>query len=170
MFRFTTLDKKDIEKMINHIAKKEGLHISKDAMDALVEVGGGDMRKTINILQSAALSSKKITEKQIYALAARAKPKEIDDVLNRAYSGDFSGARSLLSKLMVEYGMSGQDVLDQIYDGVIRMNISDRKKVALVDRIGEYNFRLSEGADERMQISALLAQIVLQGRNGGDAR
>ncbi len=169
MFRFTRLEKRDVEKMIHRIAKKENLDISKDAVEALVEIGEGDMRKVINLLQSAALNAKKITEKQIYSLSSRAKPKEIDEVIMKAYNGEFSEARKTLQKLMVNYGMSGQDVLDQVYKSVVRMSINDEQKVRIVDRIGEYNFRLSEGADERIQVAALLAQISLEGKkdNGG---
>ncbi|MCX8200457.1 MAG: replication factor C small subunit [Candidatus Micrarchaeota archaeon] len=169
MFRFTQLKSEDIEKMVLHISKAEGIHLPKEAVDALIEVGEGDMRKTINLLQSASLHSKKITEKQIYGLAAKAKPKEISEIIEKAYAGEFSEARKMLEKVMVNYGMSGQDALDQIYSEVVKMNIPDAVKVRLVDRIGEYNFRLSEGADERIQITALLAQISLEGRmKGGD--
>ncbi|MGC8923655.1 MAG: replication factor C small subunit [Candidatus Micrarchaeia archaeon] len=166
IFRFTLLEKEDIVKMIEHIAKSEKLHMTKESIDALVEVGEGDMRKTINLFQSASLHSTKISEKDIYALAARAKPEEIANVVSLAYSGNFSESRKMLSRIMVEYGMSGQDILDQMYTEIVRMGIPDNAKVRLIDKIGEYNFRLTEGADERIQITALLAQIVLEGRGG----
>ncbi len=165
VFRFTQLEKEDMEKMVHHIIKSEDVEMSKDGVDALIDVSEGDMRKAINLLQSASLHTKKITEKHIYSLAARARPQEVSEIVQKAYSGEFSEARKLLEKVMVGYGMSGQDVLDQIYSEVVRMNIPDRAKVRLVDRIGEYNFRLSEGADERIQITALLAQIALEGKN-----
>jgi replication factor C small subunit len=164
VFRFTTLETADVTKMIKHISEKEGITISQDGVDAIVEVCEGDMRRTINLLQSASLHSKKITEKQIFSLAAKAKPKEVSEIIEKAYSGDFSESRKMLEKVMVNYGMSGQDVLDQIYSEIVKMNVPDAVKVRLVDKIGEYNFRLSEGADERIQITALLAQITLEGR------
>jgi replication factor C small subunit len=64
---------------------------------------------------------------------------------------------------MLEYGMSGEDVLLQVYKEITTLDIPDRTKVVLVDRIGEYNFRLVEGANERIQLEALLAQIMLIG-------
>ena len=164
MFRFTQLKSEDIEKMIHHISKAEEMQLPKEAVDALIDVGEGDMRKTITLLQSAALYSKKITEKQVYGLAAKAKPKEISEIIEKAYAGEFAESRKMLEKVMVGYGMSGQDVLDQIYSEIVKMNIPDMAKVRLVDKVGEYNFRLSEGADERIQITALLAQISLEGR------
>lgn len=164
VFRFTALERDDIADMAKRIANEEKVSITDDGLEALVEVGEGDMRRTINLLQSASLSVKKITEKQVYALAARAKPKEISGIISKAYNGDFTEARDALEKAMVNYGMSGEDVIGQMYSEIVRMDLPDRKKVRLVDRIGEYNFRITEGADERIQIAALLAQITLEGK------
>ena len=44
------------------------------------------------------------------------------------------------------------------------MEIPEKKKIHLVDRIGEYNFRLVEGANERIQVEALLAQMGVVGK------
>jgi replication factor C small subunit len=42
--------------------------------------------------------------------------------------------------------------------------MDQRKKVELIDKIGEYNFRITEGANERIQLEALLAYLVLIGK------
>ncbi len=160
VFRFTPLSESDIRKMIERIVKEENLTITEEAIQALIEVGEGDMRKTINLLQSASLGAKKITDKQIYSMAARAKPKEIQEVVKLALSGNFNKARDELNKLILTYGMSGQDVLDQMYKEIIRMeDIPEKTKAKLMDKIGEYNFRITEGADERIQLTALIAQL-----------
>jgi len=59
--------------------------------------------------------------------------------------------------------MSGEDVMQQVYAEAVALDIDDRKKVQLIDRIGEYNFRLVQGADERIQLEAMLAQLMLIG-------
>ena len=38
--------------------------------------------------------------------------------------------------------------------------LPSKSKIELVDIIGEYNFRLVEGANERIQLEALLAQFM----------
>ena len=71
-------------------------------------------------------------------------------------------ARNLLDKLMYEHGMSGEDVISQVYREVMgaeEKDISSKTKVGLVDVIGEYDFRLVEGANERVQLEAMLAQF-----------
>jgi len=163
-FRFSPLTGDTIKRMLEKIAKTEGLNVSDGAYEALVYVSEGDMRKAINALQGAALLTKNITQESIYRISARARPKEIQEMINMALKGDFIKARELLDKLIIEYGMSGEDVLTQVYREVPNLNISERAKVKLIDRIGEYNFRLVEGANERIQIEALLAQIMLIGQ------
>ena len=78
-----------------------------------------------------------------------------------AIEGKFTESRDLLDSMMLKYGMSGEEVIQQIFREVTRMPLPDKDKVALVDRIGEYDFRIVEGADERIQLEALLAQIML---------
>jgi len=44
---------------------------------------------------------------------------------------------------------------------MLDMDIPDRDRVRLIDRIGEIDFRLTEGANERIQLEALLAYFAL---------
>jgi replication factor C small subunit len=152
-----------MREMVKRIAKAEKIELHDEAVEALIYISEGDMRKVINALQGAAASGKKVTKELVHKLSSRAKPEEIKEMLDLALKGNFIEARSKLDKLMVEYGMSGEDVLLQIYREVTSLGISDKAKVNLVDRIGEYNFRMVEGANERIQLEALLAQIMLIG-------
>jgi len=163
VFRFKPLPEKDIRDMIHHIAKAEKIEVEDEAVKALIYVSEGDMRKAINALQGTAAVAKKITSELVYKTSSRAQPAEIREMLEFALKGDFPGARGKLDHVMIEYGMSGEDVMLQMYKEIASLAIDDRKKVALVDRIGEYNFRLVEGANERIQLEALLAQVLLLG-------
>jgi len=48
---------------------------------------------------------------------------------------------------------------------VFDLNVPDESKVRLLDRIGETDFRLTEGSSERIQIEALLAHFALIGQD-----
>ncbi|MFH1470963.1 MAG: replication factor C small subunit [Candidatus Micrarchaeota archaeon] len=164
VFRYRPLQKDDVTKMLEHIAKLEHLHLENDALEALVYVSEGDMRKAINALQGASLVSKKIGSDTVYKTTSLARPQEIREMLELAIGGKFLEARDKLDYVLIEYGMGGEEVMLQIYKEVTRLDVPDRTKLALVDRIGEYNFRLVEGANERLQLEALLAQIMLLGK------
>ncbi len=148
--------------IVGEIETKEGVSTDDKAHDAIAYVSEGDARKAINCLQGSAEKGK-VSEENVFQVSSRAHPKEITEMVELALKGKFSEARKHLNTLMVKYAMSGEDVLGQIYREVVSLPISDDVKVHLVDRIGEYDFRLSEGADERIQLEALLAQIMLVG-------
>lgn len=159
IFRFVQIEEKDVKKALEHIAKEEKLKVDDAALSAIYYVSEGDMRKAINILQGAAMHSSHINEELIHKISSRARPKEIREMVETAIKGDFKNAREKLNKLMIDYGLSGEDVIFQIYREVSSLNLPETKKVLLIDRIGEYNFRLVQGANERIQIEALLAYL-----------
>jgi replication factor C small subunit len=165
VFRFMPLAEPDVLKMIDKVAKNEGLKLDEEAKKAVFYVSEGDLRKAMNVLQGAAFHSKEITATLIHKINSRAKPKEVRDMVELALNGNFSKARENLDKLVISYGLSGEDILLQVYREIPTMQIPEDKKVVLIDKIGEYNFRLVEGANERIQIEAMLAQFVLIGKS-----
>jgi len=61
---------------------------------------------------------------------------------------------------MLNYGLSGIDIIKQIQKEVWGLALDSRKKVSLIDKCGEIEFRMVEGSDEFLQLEALLAQFV----------
>lgn len=163
VFRFRPLQSKEMEEKLKEIASKEKLDLDNKATEAITYVSMGDMRKAVNILQASAALDKKIKEDTVYKVSSRAKPKEIKEMIALALDGKFLDTRNLLDKLMYEHSMSGEDVIGQVYReimGAEEKEIPSKTKMALVDIIGEYDFRLVEGANERIQLEAMLAQFM----------
>jgi len=150
------------------IASREGVEITGDALDALVHVSQGDLRKAVNSLQVAASLGDNITIDIVYQTTGTARPEEIRDLLETAISGDFIGARTILDEMMITYGLSGQDIIKQIHRAFFDLGIPDIDKVKLIDKTGEVEFRLVEGGNERIQLESLLAHLVLIGHDRGD--
>ena len=161
VFRFKPLEEKDIKEIVNNIAKKEGLKVSEDAIKALFKISDGDCRKLENLLQSCAAIDKSINEDLVYSLVSAARPKEIRDVMELALSGDFLKARDRLLDTMLKYGFFGLDTIKQMQKEIWGLNIPEDKKVYLVDKCGEIEFRIVEGSDEFVQIESFLANLIL---------
>ena len=164
IFRLKPLEKEAIQKYIMRIAKEEKLKLDKKALDAIYFVCQGDARRAVNILQSCASLGKVITEKMIYEMAGVAQPRELEDVLKKALGGKIREAMDLLMDIMMKYGLSGLDVLKQMQAIIVDSDIEDEVKVRIMDKIGEYEFRMVQGSDEFLQLEALLAQLQLVGR------
>ncbi|MBW2983733.1 replication factor C small subunit [Candidatus Woesearchaeota archaeon] len=159
MFRFKLLEEKDVAGLIENIAKEEKLKMDDKAKKALFEISEGDCRRVENILQSSAAISNNITEELIYSLASVARPKEINEVLRLALENNFVEARKKLLDVMLNYGLAGIDVIKQIQKEILNLDLDNRKKLQLIDKCGEVEFRLTEGSDEFVQLEALLAQV-----------
>lgn len=164
IFRFKPLAEADISAMIDTIAKTEGLHITPEVKKALFIVCDGDCRRLENIMQSCAVISTTITSELVYSMASVAKPKEVQEVLSIAVKGNFLDARKKLLSLMLDYGLSGIDIIKQIQKEIWNLTLDDRKKVELLDKCGEVEFRMVEGSDEYVQLESFLAYVVLVGK------
>lgn len=160
VFRFKPIPKEEIIKIIDRIAQEENVKIDDKAKEALYLISHGDCRRVENILQSCASVSKNINEKVVYELASFAKPEELKGILEIALKGEFIKAKNALLDMMLKYGLSGIDIIKQIQQEIWNLDIDDKKKVDLVDKCGEIEFRMTEGSDEFVQLEALLSQFI----------
>jgi replication factor C small subunit len=165
VYRFRSLSDDAVSERMKKIAEAEGVEVTEGGMGAIVYVARGDMRKAINALQAASLMGGAVTEETIYQITATARPEEIRELLSAALAGKFPQARSLLDDLLLVQGLSGEDVIIQIHRQMISLIDSEdlpaSTLVRLMDRIGEIDFRMTEGANERIQLEALLAYFAL---------
>ena len=63
----------------------------------------------------------------------------------------------------IEDLLEGLDIIKQIQKEIWELDIDGKKKVELIDKCGEIEFRMVEGADEFVQLEALLSQFTLAG-------
>ncbi len=164
VFRFKPLNNHSVIEYLKEVCQKENVKADNNALTAVYNVSKGDLRKALNILQSSASVTKEVTESLIYEIASYAQPKELEEVVIKALNGQFTQARKQLFDLMIKYGLSGTDTIIQLQSIILHLKINDKLKVKLLDRIGEYEFRMVEGADEYLQLDALLAQFYLLGK------
>jgi replication factor C small subunit len=162
VFRFSPLGDEAIEEQVRRIAEAEDIEVTEDGVDALVYVAGGDMRKAINGLQAASVTGKLVDEDAVFEITSTARPEEITAMVEQALGGDFTAARSELDRLLTDQGIAGGDVLDQIHRSVWEFDVDDRAAVRILDRVGEADYRITEGANERIQLEALLASLALE--------
>ena len=159
VFRLRGVSEKDAVQYISRITKGEGIQADQDAIKAIYEVSEGDLRKATNILQAASALGK-VTRDVVYDVAARARPKDIMEMLDLVISGRFPDARKKLYNLLISQGLSGEDIIRGIHRQVFDLDISEESRLMLIGRIGEFEFRLNQGGSEEIQLEALLASFI----------
>jgi replication factor C small subunit len=161
VFRFKTLTDVDINRYIERIVDGEKLKIDEKAINALIYLCEGDLRKVSNLLQASAAMKEKITEDIVYDIASKAKPMDVKEMLEMVLNGKFMDARKKLQELLLRQGLSGSDIISEIHRQIYSLDsLSEDTKVQLIEKCGEYEFRISEGGNEVIQIEALLAQFL----------
>jgi len=164
VYRFSPIPEEEMRKRLEFIAENENVKITSDGLDAIVYIANGDMRRAINILQACAALGTEITSEEVHRIAAAARPEEISDLVDIALRGDFSGARGKLEQIILEYGLSGGDVVSQLYRELLKRSMSDEMMIEAIDALGETDFRITEGANEFIQLNAFLARLCSLGR------
>lgn len=164
LFRFYPLKKEDVMARLAYIAKNEKVEYDEKALETIYDVTQGDMRKAINVLQAASAYGK-VTVEAVYKVLGLAQPKEVREMINLALRGKFTDARNKLRELLINYGLSGEDIVKQVHREITgnELQIPEELRVLLADYIGEVEFRIMEGADDEIQLSAMLARLAMYG-------
>lgn len=164
LFRFYPLKKEDVVERLKYIAKNENVEYDEKALETIYEITMGDMRKSINILQAASAFGK-VTVEAVYKVIGLAQPREVKEMVKLALGGKFLEAREKLRNLIVTYGLSGEDIVKQVHRELLSndLELPEELRVLLIDYVGEVEFRIVEGADDEIQLSALLAKLSIYG-------
>ena len=161
VFRFSSLRNEDIKKRVKFVANKEDISVSPNGLNALVDVSKGDCRRAINYLQSCGTISKNIDQDVVFRVAGEVPPERIREVLKTALKGQLQFSLKLLNDITREYGLSGINIVKNLHREIYDLDVSEDVKIELTKILAEFEYRLSQGGTEEIQLQALLANIVI---------
>jgi replication factor C small subunit len=162
VFRFRTYSPESIRHQLERVAASEKKSVTPDALETLVTASAGDMRRAVNLLQLSATGAETITTESVKQHATVPLRREVEAMLASALDGHFLEARTRLYAIFTDRGASGEDILRAIHSylpDVPEATLPARDKVSLVEYLGEVDFRLAQGASERVQLEAVLAHL-----------
>lgn len=163
-FRFKPLLDKIQEKRMLDICEKENVKYNNEAIQTLVQVSEGDLRKAITFLQSATrlTGGLEITKDTITEIAGVVPRQMIDGLTAACHSGSFEKLESTVKNIVNE-GHAATQLINQLHDIIIEMDdLSDRQKSAITEKLAEVDKCLADGADEYLQMISLFAVIMQQ--------
>lgn len=164
VLRFRPISEKLIINKIHQISKIESIKITEPALKSLYENSNGDMRQLINIMQACSIISNEITKDIVNEIAGKADPKEVKKLISLISSKGMNGfkeAQHKLRQLLFTVGISGKDLIGQINQSLLKTtDINDEALIEMVKSISEVDHRLTEGANEEIQLTYLLSQFI----------
>jgi replication factor C small subunit len=171
IFRFSRLDKQAMKEQLQCIAKKEKVKLLPEAAERIVDFSEGDLRHAINALQTASAYKEagEVDEKTVSLVIGEASPMQVQKMIRKALFGEFMEARKTMYEIMGSFGFSGTEIIRQIQREIFKMSdLTPEQKADLSNVIGEYDYRLTQGANSDIQLSALLAQFGKFGKALGE--
>ena len=164
IFRFSPLDEKDMKTYVMNIVEKEQVEIIEEGLDAIYQASRGDLRKATNLLQAAAATKAVIDDVSIYEVLGKVSPERVRAMIKQSLEGNFLEAREILRELLIDQGLAPDDIIRMVYRELMRNTVlSEQWKVKLSDKVGEVDYRLTQGARPEIQLSTLLAHLALAG-------
>ncbi|MEW5299476.1 MAG: hypothetical protein WDW36_002491 [Sanguina aurantia] len=91
-FRFAPLPAQFVERRVREIADTESVKLGEGGLSALVTLGAGDMRRTLNILQSCHMAFDLIDESAVYTCTGNPLPRDIEQVVHWLFNEPMTSA------------------------------------------------------------------------------
>jgi len=163
VIRFTPLPREAVIDRLRSIASMEGVSIGGDALDALWEVSGSDLRRAINALQAASSLSRQITAETIYKAMGKASPTILREIIKELLLGDFDRGSKALHRLVDDEGADPLDVIGFAHYDLLSTyssyKLPEHVKPQLVHLISSAHYRIIRGSDPIIQLLGLLSKM-----------
>ena len=159
IFRFSRLEDDNIVARLKYIAAKEKIKLLSSGIEAILYLTEGDMRAAINLLQAASSTGQQITDKIVYAISGRASPETVKSMIKNARDGRYVDALQELKTLIYHEGVSPFDLVKQMHKEIQTLTLPASLQMDVLEQIAEIDFRIGEGSNGEIQLTALLAHI-----------
>ncbi|KAI9882412.1 MAG: tRNA (adenine(58)-N(1))-methyltransferase non-catalytic subunit trm6 [Watsoniomyces obsoletus] len=165
-FRFSPLKEPDIRGLVEHVIEQEHVQIRSEAVDALVKLSKGDMRRALNVLQACHASNIKremITETTVYDCIAAPHPEDIETILETLLkTTDVTTCLNTINTLKANKGLALADILTALGERLVDLEVPPQTRITWLAGLADVEHRLSGGGGEVVQTGGVVGVV----RNG----
>jgi replication factor C subunit 3/5 len=159
-FRFGPLSNEETENRLRSIAKTEMVDITNEGIRAILKLGKGDMRRILNVLQSAALTFPVIDSRAVHLTTGDPIPEDIEFLVKTLLSKSFTECIDAVENLRIQRGYSLVDIVREIHDKVKLVEFPRKARILLHGDLADIEHRLCVGCFDRMHVPALVGAFV----------
>lgn len=177
-FRFSPLKEKDIRQLVDKVIDEESVNIAPEAIDSLVTLSKGDMRRALNVLQACHASSTPlhvpgekpkadkdiqrdlITQEVIYDCIAAPHPGDIATIVQTLLTtSNIGSCLSTINTLKRSKGLALADILTALGEQLAEVDVPTQTRAAWLEGLAEIEYRLSGGGNENLQTGGLVGVV-----------
>ncbi|KAJ9504304.1 Subunit of heteropentameric Replication factor C (RF-C) [Exophiala xenobiotica] len=177
-FRFSPLKEADIRRLVDLVISQEHINIAPEAVDSLVKLSKGDMRRALNVLQACHAGSRPlpirgeppikesdvkyelITNDTIYNCIAAPHPDDVRLIMTTMLSTpDVTSCLNAINALKSSRGLALADILTSLAEELQNLEVSTATRVTWLQGLAEIEYRLAGGGSESVQTGGMVGVV-----------
>ena len=163
VLKFSPIQFDDHYKYINNIINLENINISEDCINNIIKISEGDMRKSINILQSLFLinSNNMIITKDLYKMVGYLEPEKSIEMMNYLFEKkSLNEIYTTILKFKEKYNLSINDILKELSQFLLKnTNLSTSKLIEIFDKLAQIEVYLTNNVNQDIQLCAIISAL-----------
>ena len=159
VLRFSYLETDVIIERMRFVCASEGVTYDEEALKLIANRSNGSLRKAIQGIEVYVNVDNYVSFDLVNADKALNDAENTKELLRKAFSNDVEGFETQLFKLHYEGGFCAAELLEAILHEFNLMQIPMDIKQALILQLGEYDWRISQGANELLQMRCFLGTL-----------
>jgi replication factor C subunit 3/5 len=163
VLKFSPIQIDDHYKYINNIINLEKINITDDCITNIIKISEGDMRKSINILQSLFLinSNNIIITKDLYKMVGYLEPDKSIEMMNYLFEKkSLNEIYTNILKFKEEYNLSINDILKELSQFLLKnTKLSTSKLIEIFDKLAQIEVYLTNNVNQDIQLCAIISAL-----------
>lgn len=149
----------EVVTVLERIVEQEGVDYDEDGLEYIAGYADGNLRAAILAAQTTSVEGDAVTMEAAYeALSEVGLGEQVTAMLDAAESGEFQDARSTLDDLLIDEGLSGEEVVEEVLR-VARARYDDDRLAAVHRLAGDIDLNLVTGTSARIHLGHFLAAL-----------
>jgi len=160
-FRFGPLGKNQCAQRIRSISENENIEVDEETIAKIVEIGKGDMRKILNILESTNMSFGKVNIENVFSSTGLPSDRQVDFIMEIILNNNFHFALQTLNKFRMDNGFSMTDIMNMLMKRLRKMNLNQDIFIEICILIQKIDYLCMLAGNEMILLSQIIATINL---------
>ena len=167
VYRLNMLAESEVRTCVRRVCAAENLEIEESAEKAIAELAKGDLRKVLNLLQSASRlavcgssttssSTPVITEAEVYQFSSEPSKIHVAAILEALFQLEFKEALAELTKILTTHHYSVKSLLEVLYRELLLIQLPFQVRVHIVPVLADLQIRLELGAGQGIALAAIV--------------
>jgi replication factor C subunit 3/5 len=163
VLKFTPIQFDDHYKYMNNIINLENINITEDCINNIIKISEGDMRKSINILQSLYLINSKnvIITKDLYQMIGYLEPEKSIEMMNYLFEEkSLNEIYNTILKFKEENNLSINDIIKELSHFILKSKIIPTSKlIEIFDKLAQIEVYLTNNVNQDVQLCAIISAL-----------